>query len=250
MNSLESKRTRSEGGKACACGGACKDRRPKEGAQRGDPRAAGNMAVQRRTRMGESASAGDGGVLAPAQAQAPAPAPAGGMTINVTQPGTELTRIGAAWYQVHWNAPANSNGWIVQHIDFSNYVTQADGTLVNGNNTPVEYWEAWEVQNGRVFVGPASGGGIHVADTFRTVSEGTGKRGVVTIFGHVEFIPGYTLNTPPWGNTVPEARSLPSMRSAPPGWSDSGTLPHWMTVQFNCTDPDAANHTQTVTTNP
>lgn len=263
MTTLESKTTRAENGKACSCGGKCRDCQPSGGKERPDLRAAGNLAVQRLVLTGESVRAGDTpgpqaqepkDAAAPAPGAAPAaappPAPAGGLTINVVQGAKELTKCGSAEFKVHWNVPAKSNGWIIQHVSFGNYVTKADGTLANSNNGTSEYWEAWEVKDGSVFVGPATGGSAHVADTFRTVDEGANKRGSVGVTGRVKFIPGYALNTPPWGHTVAAAGSLPTTTAAPPGWDDGDTLAHLMSISFNCTDADAAKHTQTVTTDP
>jgi hypothetical protein len=168
----------------------------------------------------------------------------------VTQAAMNLTKCGSAEFKGHWNPPAGSNGWIIQHIKFTPAVTDSVGSPATPNNPSIEYWEAWQVSAGKTYVGFASGGSEHVADTFRTVSEGPTKKGTMSVTGAVKFIPGYNLVKPPWGNSVAAAGSLPTVTSSPPAWSESDTLPHKMIVTFDCSDSDATKHNQSVTTTP
>ncbi len=166
--------------------------------------------------------------------------------ITVTQPAVSLSQRGSAEYKVKWSVGGSKNGWVIQHVRFESAVQDTAGTPVAGNNGGLEYWEAWEVRNGSVYVGFASGGAAHSADTFRTINENAKTKGEARIIGKVAFIENYNLATPPWGYTVPAAGSLPTMTSAPAGWNEGGAQDHWMKVNYD----DAAGTAQTVTTNP
>jgi len=154
-------------------------------------------------------------------------------TITVTGPATELTNTGSAEYAVRWRVPdPQANGWIVQHVVWTADVEDRTGAAQVANNPDgLEFWEGWEVRNGRVFIG--SSADAHVADTFRTVDEGGGTTGTVTITGHVTFMPHYNLTEPPWGHTIPAAGALPTLTVAPPGWSDGFARLHEMRVTWD-----------------
>jgi hypothetical protein len=138
--------------------------------------------------------------------------------ISVVAAAAELTNTGSAEYRVRWSVPdPTANGWIVQHVRFTGTKFDAVGTPVATNTTGAEYWEGWQVRAGRVFVGGSAT--PHNADTFRTVDEGAGTRGQLAITGRVTLLPGYNLQEPPWGHTVPAAGALP-VTAAPPIWSD------------------------------
>ena len=166
--------------------------------------------------------------------------------ISVVAAAAELTNTGSAEYRVRWSVPdPTANGWIVQHVRFTGTKFDAVGTPVATNTTGAEYWEGWQVRAGRVFVGGSAT--PHNADTFRTVDEGAGTRGQLAITGRVTLLPGYNLQEPPWGHTVPAAGALPTVTAAPPIWSDGFARLHRMQVTWNDT---VAPATHNVTATP
>lgn len=166
--------------------------------------------------------------------------------ITVTQAAKELTNTGSAEYKVQWSvSDAKANGWIIQHVRFSGSKKDCDGKDVATNTTGQEYWEGWQVRDGKVYVG--SSASAHVADTFRTVDEGGSTVGTLEISGKVAYKAGYDLKEPPWGHDVPAAGALPTMKTAPKDWDDAAAKDHKMTVKWDgCAKPP----THGVTTNP
>jgi len=196
--------------------------------------------------LSASASAGDAGggmcsrcadeaKQAPYWGSSNARATAGEPSIAVTQKAKSLTKCGSAESKVKWSVSGKPNGWIIQHVFFRASATDCKGNKVatvapNG----LSYWEGWEVKKGKVFVGFAAGGSPHNADTFRTGDQGAGSKGRATIRGEVKFFRNYKLTVPPWGFTVPQAMSLPTVTKAPKGWSTAGASTHNLIVMWNC----------------
>ncbi|MBI1927183.1 hypothetical protein HYR99_23440 [Candidatus Poribacteria bacterium] len=147
----------------------------------------------------------------------------GGLLINIVSGPRNLTNCGSAEWQVRWHLRnMRQTGWIIQHIKWKADVTDCSGNPRRPRNPDgLEFWEAWEVRNGRIWVGFASRGIAHRADTFRTVDEGEGTTGKITITGRVRFYRNYNLVVPPWGYTVPESGNLPTIRNRPRCWTDS-----------------------------
>jgi hypothetical protein len=173
----------------------------------------------------------------------------GQLTIGVTQKAKSLTNCSSAEYKVQWSVSGKQNGWVIQHVKFEANATDCAGKKQAPKNPDgLEYWEGWEVKKGQVYVGFASGGAKHQADTFRTADEGAGTKGTVSITGKVRFIKGYNLTVPPWGYTVPEALSLPTMKKQPKGWTDAGAQSHTMKIVWDCCGKVPKK--QTVTTTP
>lgn len=173
----------------------------------------------------------------------------GGLTITVVSGPTDITNCGAAEYQVRFSvSDLTKSGWIIQHVKFESTVTACDDSP-KVPNTPngLEYWEGWEVSGGKVWVGTASSGSEHKADTFRTVDEGLNSKGTSAIRGDVRFIEGFNLTQPPWGSTVPQAGSLPTITppSEPTGWSDVGTDDHELIVTWVCCGGEEDQNTWT-----
>jgi hypothetical protein len=154
------------------------------------------------------------------------------ITISVVNAAHELTQTGSSEFGVRWGVPdPTANGWIIQHVQFAGAKTDCGGAPVAMNNPALEYWEAWQVRAGNVFVGGTAG--AHQADTFRTADEGPGTRGNVSITGRVTFMPSFNLTQPPWGHAVPAAGALPTRLTAPAGWSDGQPRHHRMAVTWN-----------------
>lgn len=151
--------------------------------------------------------------------------------ITVKQRAKALSKRGAAEYKVQWSVGGKKNGWVIQHLTFAPAIKDKDDKDVVANNTPVEYWEGWQVRDGSVYIG--SSDQAHQSDTFRTVSEKADTKGTILETGKVSFVEGYALAKPPWGNAVPEAGSLPTMKVAPDGWSDGKAQDHTMTVTYD-----------------
>lgn len=173
----------------------------------------------------------------------------GGLRITVVSGPTDVTNCGAASYQVRWSLrDITKTGWIIQHVRFESRVTDCRGKP-KPSNTPngLEYWEGWEVSGGKVWVGFATGGAEHSADTFQTVDEGADTKGTSAIRGKVRFVENFGLTTPPWGYTVPQSGALPTLTppAEPDGWSDVGADAHELVVSWVCCDGTEEQSTTT-----
>lgn len=169
-----------------------------------------------------------------------------GVTITVVSGPTAITNCGSVEWRVHWGVDPMRDGWIIQHVRFDADVRDCErNPRVPNNPDGLEYWEAWEVSGGSVWVGAANNGIPHVADTFRTADEGEGTRGTVIETGRVRFYERYDLREPPWGHTVRPAGALPTVTVEPQGVTDAGARDHSLTVEWICC-PD--EHKQTFTT--
>jgi RHS repeat-associated protein len=159
------------------------------------------------------------------------------LSIKIKQNAKLLTNCGAAEFKVQWQIAGKVNGWVIQHVEWVAVVFTCDNVPKEPNNpNGLEFWEAWQVVGGEVFIGAknAAGTNKHNADTFRTVDEGEGTKGEVQINGHVRYMPGYRLTEPPWGHDVPEAGDLPTRKNKPDGWKDEKAKVHSMTVKWIC----------------
>jgi hypothetical protein len=172
----------------------------------------------------------------------------GGLLSTVVSGPTDVTNCGSAEYRVRWGLrDMTRSGWIIQRVRFESNPTDCLGNPRPPRFPDVEYWEAWEVAGGKVWVGAASRGIEHTADVYRTVNEGENTRGTTAIRGKVRFVENFNLTTPPWGFAVPQARALPTLTppAEPDGWSDEGTDDHDLVVRWVCCDGTQA---QTATT--
>jgi hypothetical protein len=193
---------------------------------------------------------------------APAPAPAPRSfhpTITVTDPGHRTTDCGAYTYGVRWGIPASeatTSGWIVQKVNKTFAARDCAGHPVAPQSiddpSGYPFWEAWEFTSGRnVWVGPASGGSRHSADTFGGPNYGNGTSGRKVITGEVKAIVGFV---PPPGMTVRNAApawSLPYTRSEPPQFASTPTgAAHTLTAEWNCCPDGTVTQATAVATNP
>ena len=129
------------------------------------------------------------------------------------------------------------NGYVVQHVVKHFDIRDCDG---NRKRPPysIEFWEAWKVVDGVVYVGDTDVPMGERTDTFALEINWDNTRGYYTMRGEVTFIPGYELKyNPPWRapgtpGHVPEAGDLPTWRfGGGPGrpgvrWSD------WRDLQY------------------
>jgi hypothetical protein len=153
------------------------------------------------------------------------------VTINVVQAATALSQRGAATYRVRWSVGGGKNGWVIQHATQRAAIKNASENAVASTNITTEFWEGWQVRNGDVFVGSSTT--RHSADSFTSRDENPDTKGRVELIGKVAFVEGYNLTEPPWGHTVPSAGALPTMTSAPAGWSDGGAQDHKLTIDYD-----------------
>jgi len=152
------------------------------------------------------------------------------VTISVKQAAIALSQRGSAEYKVQWSVGGGKNGWVIQHVKFQGAIQNAGGPVA-AQNSGLEYWEGWQVRNGDVFIG--SSASAHQSDTFRTVSEDVKTKGQVEIIGKVAFIEGYNLTEPSWGHSVAAAGALPTMTTAPAGWTDGSAQNHTLRVNYD-----------------
>jgi hypothetical protein len=130
------------------------------------------------------------------------------------------------------------SGWLIQHVKGDYKVTDCKGNPIKGKYGTFEYWEAWHVIDGVVYEDPLSGGAVTVMiesgeDLFGIPDQGKKTKGTLRKEGYAEFYEGYNLTKPPWGD-LPAAGALPAIKTSPFNWSDSGKLPHWLNVKYDC----------------
>jgi hypothetical protein len=170
----------------------------------------------------------------------------GDLKIEVVEPPTRKTYCGGAESQVRWWVVGRKSGWILQHITRANNVTDCarEHRLTETNTVPHEtpfegeFWEAWQVVRGRVFIGD-TGKRDEVSDTFRVEDWGGNTRGNQKVVGEAKFFENYNFKKPPWGHDprLP-AGSLPTMRTAPPGWDATGSDAHTLEAEWVCCPKD------------
>lgn len=162
------------------------------------------------------------------------------LQIQVVQKAKRLSDCGSCEYKVKWKITDSSkSGWVVQHLKWDVDVKDCKGNPVSKPKNPkgLEFWEGWQVEGGQVYIGfkDAAGSNKHQVDTFRTGDEGEGTKGTITITGKVKFWENYNLTVPPWGYTVPEAGSLPTVKPpGPSGWNTQNTLDHTLVCEWKC----------------
>lgn len=182
----------------------------------------------------------------PAPKKPPAPAaPAAALTIKVLKPPETTSDCGGVLSQVRWEVPSTSpDGTIVQHLQAGyDKLNKCDGTKHNSifhPNDPFEFYEAWEVKGGKIFIGwAADGGGEHRSDTFSgLVDYGSGTTGKGKATGKVAFLPGYTKTTESGWGPHRFAGTLPTRSTPPAGWSGATKLDHWLSTEWDCCPTD------------
>ena len=176
---------------------------------------------------------------------APTPMALSAVTISVTQAPQALSQRGSAEYKVRWSVGGGKNGWVIQHVRWSAAIQDSSGRATGATNPDgLEFWEAWQVRNGNVFVG--SSASAHSADTFRTINENANTKARSGSWARRPSWKGMTFREPPWGHTVAAAGALPTMTSAPAGWNDGGAQDHTLEVNYD----DVAKTPQTQVGNP
>lgn len=180
---------------------------------------------------GAGGGGGDGAVAEASKKSKPKGMDMSCVTISVKQAAKALSQRGSAEYKVHWSVGGKQNGWVIQHVKFTGKVKDHRNADVAITDEGLEYWEGWQVRDGDVFIG--GGTRAHQTDTFRTANQPKKTKGHVEIIGKVAFVEDYKLKTPPWGHSVAAAGALPTVTSAPEGWSDGNAQSHTLKVRYD-----------------
>lgn len=173
-----------------------------------------------------------------------------GLKIKVVKAAKKINNCGSAESKVKWILSAGDTGWVIQHLKLNHNVLKCDNTPDKKlNRKKLEFWEAWRVEKGKVFIGRTAS--AHGSDTFRVLDHYRRKK-KHSATGKVKFIAGYNLTVGKgpgdWKeNDVPAAGSLPTRRTKPTGWKDAGARDHNLEVEWNCckASPDRSKVTST-----
>ncbi len=161
-------------------------------------------------------------------------------------PTNKDTKCGEIRVQWRWKVPANATGWIVQEVLIRRKTEKCPGQLISEADD--RYWEAWRVENGRVFnpLEPYRRPGD--IDNFAKSFDGQGgpnTRGYYNIRGYAKFIPDSEMALKPspssWTAGVKDAHGLPSTKTKPEGWSRNDTKSHWLYWFWECCGDDFFN---------
>lgn len=135
------------------------------------------------------------------------------------------------------NGDNGINGWVVQHIQSSYEVFDANGNLVKGpDGKPLkvakDFYKVW-----RVTTGKAQGGDAY---EFGLDSGTRGMRGNYHVVGVVGFFGDNEIRPNPssWTGREPDANGLPNRTGTPGGWTSAGAMHRTLDVEWNCTDPN------------
>ena len=156
-------------------------------------------------------------------------------------PGTVLDPYGAAKQTVGFMVPdKNANGWIIEHICYSYAFWNANGH--RGTEKPLHYWHAWQVENGRAYLGEKNPNGTKhgIAALFTLPSRKPNTKGWFDMKGWAWFYPHdnkFNVNPSAWGR-LPYCGDLPATNDMPAGWTDQGpALRELKTEWCDTTDP-------------
>lgn len=169
------------------------------------------------------------------------------MRIQVNSPAVLLNNRGVGEFEVNWIVPDTAaNGFIIQHVRVSGNIHDCRGVAVPmvGFEGARDYWEVWQVKDGRIVCGIPAGGCSSPHDTFQTASQMAGSKGEVTVSGRVSFFPDYLLDNDWLKNNGHPAGVLPHRASRPPFWNEGETMLHQMVITYDdCVSPATSNVT-------
>ena len=166
------------------------------------------------------------------------------LKIKVLKKPTKVGNCGGVEYQVRWILDPADTGYVIQRVNFGHEVLKCDGTAdpdltgaksCSGSDAPT-YFEAWRVENGKVFIG--TGKKPHNADTYRILDHPSRKKRH-EILGKVQFIAGYKLTL---GNGADDwqepgvklAGVLPTRATAPAEFDADAARDHNLSVEWDC----------------
>lgn len=167
------------------------------------------------------------------------------LKIQVITAPTRTGDCGAAESRVKWILEPGDTGWVIQRMTRNHDVLKCDDTQdaalsgakgCLGETVPI-FWEAWRVENGRVFIGRTQS--EHQSDTFSSLLDHPNRKRIHALTGKVQFVAGYTLTigtgADDWQeNDIPRAGALPTRRTQPTGWSVDSARNHNLSVEWNC----------------
>ncbi len=150
------------------------------------------------------------------------------------------------------NATSTTAGWIVQHVNVTQSVTNAAGTAITpgtgsfGGLRTAWYpiWEAWQVRGGAVFVGSSTS--PHRADTYGQDEVGASTRGTTSVVGSADFYPNLTLPAAFTVTNSAPAWSLPVTTTDPALSGGTGALAHNLTATWDGVGGTGATSVTTV----
>src|SRR5690349_160908 len=104
------------------------------------------------------------------------------LKIKVTKAPAKTGNCGGVEYKVKWILGATDTGWVIQRIERNHAVLKCDDTqdlaltgAKNCSGTDRDtFWEAWRVENGKVFIGRS--GDEHQSDTFNFIDHENRKK--------------------------------------------------------------------------
>jgi hypothetical protein len=174
---------------------------------------------------------------------------------KTTVSGPTMGTCGAFSWGAQWsvdNATSSTNGFVVQNVRAAFDVTICPGPVdvkqfTGGRVNPAwfPFWEAWQVRGGNVFVGTTAS--PHVADTFAVPSFGDQSQGTIAITGTAEYFDG-VANLPSGfaPRNAPPAMALPYTQTAPGLSGGTGSIPHNITIHWDCCPQSSSNQTKLV----
>jgi len=193
-------------------------------------------------------SASPGFVYVPARGKVPAVTSQNPKVNSLYGDPKDLGCGGVRWLvEFELPLPAGADGWIIQKIDRSYDVRDADGSVSSPQlNSPKKtFWEAWPVRKGETHTAnrnDATEEGVTYDDSFdqpkRPDSKGTFK-----VSGLLKFYQGGLPSSFRKQNPDTKAQDLMSSIEKPGFWDDTGTV-HGLTVTWDCTPGSRDNSTK------
>jgi hypothetical protein len=156
------------------------------------------------------------------------------LTFEVVEP-PKKGHCGEAKEMVKWIVDNKGTGWIVQHVKMTGKRVNCAGSKVKlvGIDNP-EYWEAWRVKGGTVFIGDTAKENPKVSDTFYTADQDSSE-GNAKVWGEAKFLDAPNLPKAAWTHDqIPEAGSLPATADKPAGWDSTNCVDHELTSKWRC----------------
>jgi hypothetical protein len=172
----------------------------------------------------------------------------GRLYANTINGATVNSTCGAACVNANWHLDTGEGptGFIIQHITVLMDVTDCAGNPVPPKGSCGDYYEAWIVWGGNVYLVDDDGcpmENVPDTDTFRTVDQGFCTWGSQTITGVAKFVPKPKMNLgdiptgfvkPNTQNSVGCAGQLFTSRSGPTDWKDDGGLVRSLITSWSC----------------
>jgi RHS repeat-associated protein len=162
-----------------------------------------------------------------------------GMEYVLPEGSSFTSDYGSIVFPIRWLVPPNSNGWIIQHINATSTVTDCEGKT---KTQRFEYWEAWEVVDGVVYLGKKHFNGDNRGglDYYDHPGGKAGTKGSLVVVGLAKFIPTEDLGDidPSSWEGVEQAGILKATSTKPKGWTEMGAIAHNLSLEWDdCSVP-------------